>query len=34
MRNLGKPISLCQKYYEDGADEVQYVCSKSYHLLC
>lgn len=22
VRNLGKPVQLCQKYYEDGADEV------------
>lgn len=22
VRNLGKPVALCQRYYEDGADEV------------
>ena len=22
VRNLGKPVSLCKRYYQDGADEV------------
>lgn len=22
VRNLGKPLALCQRYYEEGADEV------------
>lgn len=25
VRNLGKPVSLCQRYYEEGADEVAFL---------
>ena len=25
MRNLGKPVTLCNRYYQDGADEVVFL---------
>ena len=25
VRNLGKPVELCKRYYEDGADEVTFL---------
>ena len=25
VRNLGKPVSLCKRYYDEGADEVLLV---------
>jgi len=25
VRNLGKPVSLCKRYYEEGADEVPFA---------
>eukprot|EP01035_Chromulina_nebulosa_P001676 gene1676-2265_t len=25
VRNLGKPVSLCKRYYDDGADEVVFL---------
>lgn len=25
MRNLGKPVALCKRYYDDGADEVVFL---------
>ena len=25
VRNLGKPVSLCKRYYEEGADEVTFL---------
>lgn len=24
VRNLGKPVALCKRYYEEGADEVSH----------
>ena len=25
MRNLGKPVALCKRYYDEGADEVAFL---------
>jgi glutamine amidotransferase/cyclase len=25
VRNLGKPVELCKRYYDDGADEVTFL---------
>lgn len=36
VRNLGKPVSLCKRYYDEGADEVFtyiYYCLECMYLL-
>lgn len=33
MRNLGKPVALCKRYYDEGADEVVFLNITSFRQV-
>jgi glutamine amidotransferase/cyclase len=33
VRNLGKPVALCKRYYDEGADEVVFLNITSFRQV-